>query len=236
MAVWGKIIGGAVGSIGGPIGIAIGAAMGHQFDRSTETSEHEDHIEIAYMFILVASMAKMAKADGQVTQDEIQKVNALFSELGLEGEEKKAAQDIFRSEKNSDSDIGEYFDQFSKLTEADLTQAQILYSLLLDVAKADGQLHKGELHILHQAESKLRLPMGYTEREVGNQHNSRKHASEVLGIAEFASEDDIKKAYRAKCKEMHPDTLQRHGLPAELIKHAAAQIQSYTDARDILLK
>ncbi|HAV14604.1 MAG TPA: hypothetical protein DCX06_14100 [Opitutae bacterium] len=236
MAVWGKIIGGAIGSIGGPIGIGLGAALGHQFDKAADKVGEKQKITVAYVFILVASMAKMAKADGRITKEEIERIDQFFAQLGFRGETKKAAQEIFRKEKDSDSDIGAYFDQFSQLTKADLTQAQVLYSMLLEIAKADGQIHEAEIQILRLAESKLRLPVGYTDREVGSQHSSVKHAAEVLGVSESASETEIKKAYREKCKKMHPDVLRSQGLPDELVEHAGAQIQSYTEAKDAMLK
>lgn len=236
MAIWGKIIGGAIGSIGGPIGIGIGAALGHQFDRAANAGDKQQKVALAYSFILVASMAKMAKADGRITKDEIDRIDAFFNELGFQGESREAAQLIFKREKDADTDIGAYFDQFSKLTGADLAQAQMLYTILLEVARADGQLHEGEIKILRLAESKLRLPVGYTDREIGSEHHSSKHAAEVLGVSESASETEIKKAYRDKCKKMHPDVLRSQGLPDELIHYASTQIQSFTEAKDALLK
>lgn len=236
MALWGKIIGGVIGSIGGPIGIGLGAALGHQFDKAADQVGKKQHVAVAYMFILVASMAKMAKADGHISKAEIGRIDQIFEQLGFKGEAKNAAQEIFRNEKDSDSDIGAYIDQFSKITEADLNQAQILFTILLEVAKADGQIHEAEIQILHLAESKLRLPVGYTDRELGSQHSSSKHAAEVLGVPESASEAEIKKAFRDKCKKMHPDVLVSQGLPDELVQYAGTQIQSFTEAKDTLLK
>jgi DnaJ like chaperone protein len=236
MAVWGKIIGGVIGSIGGPIGIGLGAALGHQFDKAADQGGQKQHVAVAYMFILVASMAKMAKADGHISKEEIERIDQFFSQLGFTGDAKKVAQEIFRKEKDSNSDIGAYFEQFSQLTKADLNQAQILYTILLEIAKADGNIHEAEIQILHLAESKLRLPVGYTDREIGSQHSSLKHAAEVLGLSESASESEIKSAYRDKCKKMHPDVLISQGLPDELVQYAGAQIQSFTEAKDTMLK
>ncbi|MEZ7844316.1 MAG: TerB family tellurite resistance protein [Opitutales bacterium] len=236
MAVWGKIIGGVIGSIGGPIGIGLGAALGHQFDKAADQGGQKQHVAVAYMFILVASMAKMAKADGHISKEEIERIDQFFSQLGFTGDAKKVAQEIFRKEKDSNSDIGAYFEQFSQLTKADLNQAQILYTILLEIAKADGNIHEAEIQILHLAESKLRLPVGYTDREIGSQHSSLKHAAEVLGVSESASESEIKSAYRDKCKKMHPDVLISQGLPDELVQYAGAQIQSFTEAKDTMLK
>ncbi|MGJ8652966.1 MAG: TerB family tellurite resistance protein [Opitutaceae bacterium] len=236
MALWGKIIGGAIGSIGGPIGIALGAVVGHQFDKAAGQVGEKQHVAVAYMFILVASMAKMAKADGHISKEEIERIDQFFAQLGLTGTAKQAAQEIFRKEKDSDSDIGAYFEQFSQLTKADLNQAQLLYTILLEIAKADGHIHEAEVEMLRLAESKLRLPVGYTDREIGSQHSSLKHAAEVLGISESASESEIKKAFRDKCKKMHPDVLRSQGLPDELVQYAGAQIQSFTEAKDAMLK
>ena len=126
MAIWGKIIGGAIGSIGGPIGIGLGAALGHQFDKAADKVGQTQQVAVAYMFIIVTSMARMAKADGRITKEEIARINRFFDELGFTGEAKQAAQEIFRKEKDSNTDLGAYFDQFSKLTKADLNQAQVL--------------------------------------------------------------------------------------------------------------
>jgi DnaJ like chaperone protein len=236
MGMWGKIIGGVIGSIGGPIGIGLGAAVGHQFDKAADKVGSQQQVAVAYMFILVASMAKMAKADGRITKKEIERIDQFFAELGFTGEAKTAAREIFRKEKDSNSDIGAYFEQFSQLTKADLNQAQMLYTILLEVAKSDGEVHQAEIQILRLAESKLRLPVGFTDRELGSQHSSVKHAAEVLGIAESASEAEIKKAFRDKCKQMHPDVLRSQGLPDELVQYAGAQIQSFTEAKDAMLK
>jgi DnaJ like chaperone protein len=210
--------------------------LGHQFDKAADQGGQKQHVAVAYMFILVASMAKMAKADGHISKQEIERIDQFFSQLGFTGDAKKVAQEIFRKEKDSNSDIGAYFEQFSQLTKADLNQAQILYTILLEIAKADGNIHEAEIQILHLAESKLRLPVGYTDREIGSQHSSLKHAAEVLGISESASESEIKSAYRNKCKKMHPDVLISQGLPDELVQYAGAQIQSFTEAKDTMLK
>ena len=50
MAMWGKVIGGAIGSMGGPIGIGIGAVIGHQFDKASNAATNEQQVAIAYMF------------------------------------------------------------------------------------------------------------------------------------------------------------------------------------------
>ena len=77
MSIWGKIIGGTAGfALGGPIGAIIGVMVGGSFDRSKKrtsnfrTIPQEQKQNIFALSVIILS-AKIAKADGQVTQDEI---------------------------------------------------------------------------------------------------------------------------------------------------------------------
>src|SRR5262245_35428061 len=102
MSIWGKIIGAAAGFalLGGPIGALLGAVAGHIFiDRKAgrEVAQHEaraehedrgdrrerdDRIrerdEIAFTIGVIALAAKLAKADGTVTRDEVDVFKRVF--------------------------------------------------------------------------------------------------------------------------------------------------------------
>ncbi len=236
MAVFGKIVGGVIGSMGGPIGIALGVVLGHKLDTMVAEKSAEGTKEVAFMFVLVACMAKMAKADGHVSQHEVARAGALFKRLGLTGNSLELAKKIFQREKDSDTDIGDYFDQFRKITQGDPTQAQLLYGMIADIAKSDDKLHAREVEILRLAEVKLGLPAGFTDNMLDGEHKDRKVAAETLGISPNATEAEIKKAYRKKCSEMHPDILASKGLPEELMSFAGTQIHLFTEARDTLMK
>ena len=87
MSVWGKVIGGAAGfAIGGPLGAMMGVMAGNIYDRKKKISASQHGIpnqqtqyqEISsqqkqHIFALsvITLTAKLAKADGVVTQDEI---------------------------------------------------------------------------------------------------------------------------------------------------------------------
>ena len=81
MSIWGKIIGGGVGlALGGPLGAIIGATVGHAFDKhQAPTGEPDESTRSAAFTIAVVVLgAKMAKADGVVTKDEIHAFKEVF--------------------------------------------------------------------------------------------------------------------------------------------------------------
>ena len=74
MSIWGLIIGGTAGfAIGGPIGALLGAAAGHAVTaRLTYLEKDPDSKKkVVFTVAVIALSAKMAKADGIVTRDEI---------------------------------------------------------------------------------------------------------------------------------------------------------------------
>ncbi len=77
MSIWGKIIGGTAGfALGGPIGAILGIMVGGSIDRSRKKFQnfksipHEQKQNLFALSVIILS-AKVAKADGQVTKDEI---------------------------------------------------------------------------------------------------------------------------------------------------------------------
>lgn len=72
----GKVIGGGIGFIcGGPVGAAIGAAAGHYGIDGGDQPSAEEAQQLEFYVTILASMAKMAKADGIMSQDEVQYID-----------------------------------------------------------------------------------------------------------------------------------------------------------------
>ena len=109
MAWFGKIALGSLGMMfGGPLGAVLGAALGHQLIDKQHTAAKGGFFKIetpfdttrqqAAAFVCVLSMlAKIAKADGVVTQDELAVVDRFIRALRAPIAEKKFARRIFRA-------------------------------------------------------------------------------------------------------------------------------------------
>ena len=103
MSIWGKIIGGTAGfALGGPIGAILGIMVGGSIDRSRKKFQnfksipHEQKQNLFALSVIILS-AKLAKADGVVTKDEI-----------------SAFKEKFRISENDMSHVGKIFNEAKK--------------------------------------------------------------------------------------------------------------------------
>jgi DnaJ like chaperone protein len=233
------IIGGGVGAmIAGPLGAVIGAAIGanmgggQQLQQGGGVRLNRNEQRQALFFTAAFSMVgKLAKADGRVCPDEIAAVEKISKEaLGMDEQTRQFAINIFTQAKNSAEPFSSYARQFGELFAHDQQLCNFMMSFLFQVAMADGELHPQEEVMLVEAQAAFRLPeslyQSLRSRYVGQQSSSislQKHY-ENLGVASDASNTEIKKAYRKKAAEFHPDKIEGKGLPPEFIKFANDQL------------
>lgn len=241
------IIGGGLGAVvAGPIGAIIGAAIGASMGggqqlqpggfRPDQTQQRQ-----AIFFTAAYSMVgKLAKADGRVCPNEIAAIEKISREaLGLDSQTRQYAINVFTQAKNSAEPFGSYARQFGDLFSHDQQLCSTMMSFLFQVAMADGEMHPQEEKMLLEAKALFRLPeavyQSLRNHFVGQKSSSVSLAKhyENLGITSKASTSEIKKAYRQKAAEFHPDKIESKGLPPEFIKFAndrLAEINASYDA------
>lgn len=206
-----------------------------------------------FLICLLSALAKVAKADGLVSKREIERVEALIKRLNLDAEDTRFAQDVFRKAKDDARyEIADYLRQFVD-TLQDQTLNDLMFRALVEVACADGHLEPGEALLIRKAERILLQPLGMGDRiirEMLSQHRSREQQKAppprvktptvddyaILGIASTATNDEIRKAWRKKCMELHPDRVQAKGLPPEFIRFANEQLAEVNGAYDRIAK
>lgn len=229
------VIGGGVGAmIAGPFGAIIGAAIGAGMGGKQSLPQggvggfNQSQQRQAIFFTAAFSMVgKLAKADGRVCNDEIAAIEKISKEaLGLDDQTRQYANNVFSQAKDSSESFASYADQFGNLFAHDQQLCSFMMSFLFQVAMADGDLHPQEEAMLLEAKTAFRLPeslyQSLSNRFVGHHSSSTSMAKhyENLGISKSASDAEVKKAYRQKASEFHPDKIEGKGLPPEFIKFA----------------
>ena len=95
MSWWGKVIGGAFGfMLGGPLGALLGATLGHGFDKGLTGVDmlgsdqdwqggSQERVQAAFFTATFSVMGHLAKADGRVTEDEIELARQTMDQMQL---------------------------------------------------------------------------------------------------------------------------------------------------------
>ena len=259
----GKIIGGIVGAFAaGPFGFVAGVATGHVIDSQiggksksgTSSSKPFDTSNRLFIEFACQGAAKLAKAKGFVAQSDINELEKIFKQLNFDSEMRRRAIDYFRTAKNDSYEIEDIARTFMK----HFPQRQArhaFFSILLRVAFSDGKLCASEavslrnvariLHldpsVIDDAEnggSRARSSAGNNARTAsggrGASHLAEQYA--ILGLSPSASADEVKKAYRAKCKELHPDILRSKGIGDHAMKVIEEELRRINDAYEQIEK
>lgn len=109
-------------------------------------------------------LAKLAKADGVVTEDEIRAAEAAFRRLGLDAEQTEFCIRTFRAAKDDARSVYDYARDFAA-AQPDMDVREIFYVLLWDMAAADASLHPDEEEMLRRLPEFLRLRPTLFQRE-----------------------------------------------------------------------
>jgi DnaJ like chaperone protein len=249
MAWWGKLIGGAMGfMLGGPLGALLGGSIGHQFDSGLRrkggvfAAADQERIQAAFFTATFSVMGHLAKADGRVSEHEIQTARNLMQQMHLNQAQQKAAIELFDQGKDSDFPLEEVLHQFRNECHRRTTLLRMFLEIQVQAALADGRMDPAENRILlyiaevlgfdrAQVEHLIDFVAGAaTGQRPGHQVQSLEDAYKVLGVAPDSDDAQVKKAYRRLMNQHHPDKLVAKGMPEEMVKLATEKTQKIRSA------
>jgi len=236
MSVWGKIIGAAGGfALGGPLGALIGGFAGHAIDKMRGGSGDDDATrQVAFTIGVIALGAKMAKADGTVTRDEVDAFREVFQ---IPPQEVKNVARIFDLAKQDIAGFEAYAQQLAGMFSGNPAVLEDLLDGLFHIAKADNIYHPAEDQFLRD----VAAIFGFSEADFARIKEGHVGADKsdpyvVIGVARDASDAELKSHYRKLIREHHPDTLIAQGVPQEFIDVANEKLAAINDAFDRIEK
>lgn len=263
-AVWGKFVGGVLGlAAGGPLGAAVGFLIGHVHDLHRQNSGNSpwpgmsDYFndfsyndfssntrQATFTMGVIVLGAKMAKADGRVTRAEIEAFKRVFQVAP--GQEAHVGA-LFDRARESAQGFEPYAFQMAQVFTRPVLE-EILGGLFIIAAADNAGLSPAEIKFLKRvagifnfddrdlARISARAGVSMPSSNAGATQSAAAEVFSILGIAESATNDEIKAAYRTLIREHHPDKLVSQGMPPEFIASATEKMKRINVAYDTICK
>lgn len=263
----GKLAGAFFGYLltgGNLFGALIGLYFGHLFDRGLaqgdfvggiHTSQSRQRIQQVFFKTIFSLLGHIAKADGRVSNDEIQTARAIMQQMRLNDAQKKQAIGYFTEGKSAGFEPDILLDEYIQVSHRNKMLTRMLLEVLILGALADGELHKNEETILLHVFARLGFAQSDYERMVsmvkGQQHfheggksyykgqsreEALKEAYDALNVNADVSDSELKKAYRRQMNQHHPDKLVSRGMPEEMVKIATEKTQEIKAAYELIVE
>ncbi len=222
-------------------------------------AEIQKQRQAVFLKTLFLLMGKLAKADSQVSQSEIDHIEKFISQMGMTGEHRSEAVAHFKAGAKPEFEYEATLAHFVKVCGGSLQMRHLLLVYLVGVALADGELHSAERELM----LKISMQFGYNERafdqlllmiqgqnrfrdQAGGQYeqargarptratNTLAEAHQALGVNAQNSDKEIKRAYRKLISQYHPDKLIGQGVPEDMIAKATERSKEIHAAYELI--
>jgi DnaJ like chaperone protein len=260
MSIWGKLFGAAAGfAIGGPLGAIFGGLAGHLADElkrpagDPELEQDESYHEsatprdpgvgfdartsekpVAFTIAVVVLGAKLAKADGQVTKDEVAAFKQIFH---VPQNEARNVGRLFNLARRDARGYEPYARQIARMFLGNPAVLEELLNALFHIAMADGTVGDEELIYLFSVSQIFGFDRHRFERIRATWLGAgADDPYALLGLTRDATDEEVKTAHRKLVRENHPDMLVAQGMPEDFVEQANAVLAKVNDAHDRIRK
>ena len=258
--IWGKVLGILFGFLIFNLpGALLGLWLGHRFDRGFTVmnfgySRDPEQVKVSFFETVFKVMGHLAKADGRVSENEIQNANAVMAHMRLSEARRKQAIAHFTEGKQNSFDLDACLNEFVSNVGNEASLTQMFLEIEISAAFADGSMQPEERRVLERIATRLgigqmRLNLiinsvqaQYRFYQQQQQYNSGAKSSQVslddayqvLCVNANASDAEVKKAYRKMMSQHHPDKLAAKGLPDDMIEVAKEKTQEIQSAWELI--
>jgi len=199
--------------------------------------------------LFIALVAKVAKADGRVSELEAQLIAIMFDDIsGVFIEKDKTRnilKEIFNEEKERDDDTKEVAQSLNKLLGRSRLKRKQFVGFLIQLAFVDSGICSDEdkvlreiVHELDMAPNEFNDMLNKFDNMIKNKQQtmSLEEAYKILGLNEGADMNTIKKTYRSLVRKYHPDIIKSQDKDESYIEEATAKTQELNQAYQLIKK
>jgi len=177
---------------------------------------------VAFTIAVIALGAKMAKADGMVTRDEVAAFRRVFT---IPESETAHAARVFNLARQDVAGFDAWAAKIARMFGPGAPALKDLMEGLFHIAVSDGGYHPAEDAFLAEVARIFGLD-DRCFRSLRARHvpGAERDPWDVLGLDRGATKAEARAAWRAAVRDSHPDRLVARGLPAEAVKLAEARL------------
>lgn len=191
--------------------LASGESLSEVFERLRTPPERS----VAFTIAVIALGAKMAKADGLVTRDEVTAFREVFH---IAPEDEADAAKVFNLARQDAAGFEDYARRIRNLFDQDHACFCDLMEGLFHIAIADGEFHPNEDVFLERVAEIFEMDTArFQAIKARFVPDAEPDPYSVLGISPDATPEEARKAWRQLVRETHPDAMIARGLPEEAV-------------------
>ena len=237
MSIWGSLLGGVIGfSFGGPFGALLGSFLGGKISglNSSKTIGNQQNSQEVFALSLIILSAKLSKADGHVSKEEL---IAVKDKLQIPDSEIDQVAKIFNKAKDESTGYEPYAKQIAEIFRDNINVLEEVINILFYIAEADGHVSNDEETMI----ANIAYIFGLSQKQYQSIKESRKTSDKLNPyiVLESQPTDDLKtirKNYIKLSKEHHPDLLISKGVQVEVINESKNKMRSINAAWDQVQK
>ena len=244
----GRLLGAVLGfAIKNVIGAIIGYLVGALFDKATRhhtnQGSQQNPSQLSFFKLLFHCLGHIAKADGRVSEAEIEHTERIMRHFDFDATKRQQAIAWFKAGSQQTTLDPLLLRSFLQSTRLRPQLKIMLLETVISLVLVDGVIDLSEeraLQTLAQALGIRRNLYDQLMAQVKNQRDFQQQqqqgssplseAYQLLGLNENATDSAIKRAYRKKMSQYHPDKMIAKGLPESMIKMATEKAQAIREA------
>ena len=193
---------------------------------------------VAYLQAMAGMAAKIAKADGVVSANEIRVFKNTFA---IKSEDDSKLSIVFNEAKTTAGEFEIFARQLSRIVQDNLELKENIIDNLFKIAAADGMVAVEALNILRKTAELIKLPEGNFEVIAAvylpkSKESPMQDFYDILGVLCNASDSEIKRRWKELIVQYHPDRLQAQGADSAEVEAATLKMAEINNAYQTIMK
>ncbi|KAA6224791.1 MULTISPECIES: DnaJ domain-containing protein [unclassified Campylobacter] len=208
--------------------------------------ERIDEFRRRVNYYVIALLAKIAKSDGRVSEEEADMIAQLLNANAKDEREREFLKRGFNEHKENLSDVYEVAREFIKEVPLPKEELFNILKVLVFMALIDSDFSPKKQELLNQIARAFSISQNALNAFINELRNYKPSNSKqsmdintaygILNLDKNASIEDAKKAYRRLAKQYHPDVLNANKVSDEQLKQGVLKFQQINEAYELLKK